>query len=168
MKNLLSLYILALLALTSCNKASKPTTIKGQVRTFGTEEAIRRGPVRVQIVERQATGCFGCGTRYHVVAQVWSDDNGNFRLSHNLYEDLEYYLTLNDDDVFNDPVYITPSSGNIERSDRRIRQVGGTVKMNYYLTAYGWLRFTAQRVVIWVFFIQEKWTMLVCGQKFYL
>ncbi|TNE31841.1 MAG: hypothetical protein EP346_00015 [Bacteroidetes bacterium] len=142
MKNLLSLYILALLALTSCNKASKPTTIKGQVRTFGTEEAVRRGPVRVQIVERQATGCFGCGTRYHVVAQVWSDNNGNFRLSHNLYEDLEYYLAVNDEELLNDKKYIAPSYSSIERSERRIRQVGGTVNMNYYLTAYGWVRFT--------------------------
>ncbi|GGH68087.1 hypothetical protein [Phaeocystidibacter marisrubri] len=48
---------------------------------------------------------------------------------------------MNDEELLNDKKYIAPSHSSIERSERRIRQIGGTVKMNYYLTAYGWVKF---------------------------
>ncbi|KAB2807672.1 hypothetical protein [Phaeocystidibacter luteus] len=130
------------LSLAACNKAAEPTTIVGQVRTYGTEEGIQRAPVRVRIVEEKSNSCFGCGTSYPVKSEVWTDQDGYFSISADLYEDLTYYLAVNDDELLNDRKYIAPTHGSIDHPSRRINSVGGTIHKNYYLTAYGWVRFT--------------------------
>ncbi len=122
-------------------KKAKGTTIHGQVRTYGTEDAIiQKPPVRVMITERFfPSRALGSGYSYRTLASAWTDSNGNFTLYHKLYEDNDYFLAIDGETIRSR--YITPSYSSFDREDRRITQVGGTFTQNYYLTAYGWVRF---------------------------
>ncbi|GAB5558339.1 MAG: hypothetical protein SchgKO_25520 [Schleiferiaceae bacterium] len=122
-------------------RKAKGTTIHGQVRTYGTEDAIiQKPPVRVMITERFfPSRALGSGYSYKTLASTWTDSNGNFTLYHKLYEDNDYFLAVDGETIRSR--YITPSYSSFDREDRRITQVGGTYTQNYYLTAYGWVRF---------------------------
>lgn len=139
---LLTLLILGLI-LIGCEKweKAKPTTVTGQVRTYGTEEAIRHTPVKVQIVEERYSTAWGAQDSYRVLAETWTDEGGRFSLSEPLYSNVEYYLAVDESTVKESQGYIPPTYSSITYPERKIYQRGGTVNMNYYLGAYGWVRF---------------------------
>ena len=137
------LSILSILLLTSCEfpdpfRKAKGTTLYGQVRTFGTQDAIiQKAPVKVMIVERTYSGIWGGGDNFTPLTSTWTDSSGNFTLSHKLYKGNDYFLAVDHETVYSR--YFWPTIQ--DREDRRITQVGGTHNMHYYLTAYGWVRF---------------------------
>jgi len=142
MKHTLFTLITATLLLTCCGKSAKETTITGQVRTFGTQEAIRHDPVKVQILQKNvATGGMGGGVSFVAIAEIQSDPNGNFSLTATLHPDIQYYLAVDPETVKRAQGYYKPTFGNIDRPERLITKVGGTHNMNYYLTALGWVKF---------------------------
>ncbi len=119
-------------------RKAKGTTIYGQVRTYGTQDAIiQKAPVRVMIVEKTYSGVWGGGYTYTPLASTWTDSSGNFTLYHKLYEGNDYFLAVDQETVGNK--YVWPT--NVDGESRRITQVGGTHNKHYYLTAYGWVRF---------------------------
>ena len=134
---------ISILLLTSCEfpnpfRKAKGTTIYGQVRTYGTQDAIiQKAPVKVMIVERTYSGIWGGGYTYTPLTSTLTDSSGNFTLSHKLYKGNDYFLAVDHETVYSR--YFWPTIQ--DREDRRISQVGGTHNMHYYLTAYGWMRF---------------------------
>jgi len=134
--------ITAILLLASCGKNYKETTITGQVRTFGTQEAIRHDPVYVRILEEvRIDGPFG-NWGYQEVSGAWADQNNNFSVTAKLRNDgTKYCLAVDPETVKRAQGYIEPEFGNIDRPERLITKVGGTHNMNYYLTALGWVKF---------------------------
>jgi len=143
---LVILSVLSILILTGCDWLPTPfrkamgTTIYGQVRTYGTQDAIiQKAPVKVMIVERTYSGIWGGGDNFTPLTSTWTDSSGNFTLYHKLYEGNDYYLASDPKTVHSK--YIDPSYSSMDAESRRITQVGGTHNKNYYLTAYGWVRF---------------------------
>jgi hypothetical protein len=130
-----------LIVATSCKKEAKQTTINGQVRTYGTEHAITHSPVRVQIVEQVYSGDFMSGFYYPVVTEAYCSREGNFSLTCDLFEDRDYYITVDHNTVERQQGYIKPSHSYINKPERRITNVGGTINQNYYLSAIGWVKF---------------------------
>jgi hypothetical protein len=135
------LVFLLLFVASSCKKEAKLTTINGQVRTFGTEHAVTHSPVRVQIVEQRPPASFMSGYSYPVVTEAYCSREGNYSLTCELYEDREYYIAVDHETVKSDQGYVKPAFGNINRPERRINRVGGTINQNYYLMAIGWMKF---------------------------
>jgi|GEM_PF-5096761 len=87
------LSVLSILMLTGCDwlpapfRKAKGTTLCGQVRTYGTQDAIiQKATVKVMIVEKTYSGTWGGGYTYTPFASTWTDSSGNFTLSHKLYE----------------------------------------------------------------------------------
>jgi len=142
MKHTIFTLFSAALLLTSCGKSAKETTITGQVRTFGTQEAIRHDPVYVRILEEvRIDGPFG-NFGYQEVSGVWADQNNNFSVTAKLRNDgTKYCLAVDPETVKRAQGYYKPTFGNIDRPERLITKVGGTHNMNYYLTALGWVKF---------------------------
>jgi len=142
MKHTIFTLITAILLLASCGKNYKETTITGQVRTFGTQEAIRHDPVYVRILEEvRIDGPFG-NWGYQEVSGAWADQNNNFSVTAKLRNDgTKYCLAVDPETVKRAQGYYKPTFGNIDRPERLITKVGGTHNMNYYLTALGWVRF---------------------------
>ena len=139
MKTIFLIFI-GLTLLTACNDGkAKLTTINGQVRTFGTEQVIKHPPVKVQILEKYVSSTWGAGTSYNPIAEVWTDENLNFSISHKLYSSEEYYLGVDGATVKEKYFYASPE--NFDQSWNLITQIGGTQSKNYYLSAYGWVNF---------------------------
>lgn len=136
------LLLFAGLILWGCEK-SKPqhTTVQGQVRTYGTEEAIRHPPVKVQIVERLPVTTWGSGPTYEPKTEVWSDENARFSLSYELDPEKEYFIAVDESTVRRGRHYLAPTYSSIARDSRKIKSVGGSLNLNYYLSAYGWVEF---------------------------
>jgi hypothetical protein len=141
MKTSFSTLIAALLMLVACSKKEKDTTITGQVRTFGTEEAIKHPPVEVVIYERQVSGTFMGGPSYKVVASTTTDQNANYSLTAKLHTDKEYYLGVEANTVNESYHYYQPIFSSKDLPERKINTIGGNYTKNYYLTARGWVRF---------------------------
>jgi hypothetical protein len=136
------IYLIVLpFVLVACNKA-KQTTLNGQVRTFGTEEAIQHPPVKVQILHSEfgSTGLGGSNT-YTPVGETWTDQDGYFTVSAELYKNDEYFLGVDPETVKEKFHYPAPSYGMIDFPDHLITQRGGTFTKNHDLVAYGWVRF---------------------------
>ncbi len=136
--------IAALLMLAACSKKEKDTTITGQVRTFGTEEAIKHPPVEVVIYEEvQYEGgfsFFGVSTGYITVASSVTDKDGNFVLAAKLNTTKTYYLGVVPETVIG-YYYYRPDFSDVDNPIAKINTIGGTFNKNYYLTAQGWIRF---------------------------
>ena len=135
------------MALASCNKNKKAqdTTINGQVRTYGTEEAMRHPPVLVQIVKKELSSTWGSGPAYPVQAETWTDSSGNFSLSASLYPQEDYFLTVEQSTVKDRYHYIAPTYSGYDMDERKIKSIGGHIQMNYYLRAIGWVRFQFEK-----------------------
>lgn len=142
MKTALYLPLALLLALPACQKNKpQPTTITGQVRTYGTQEAIKHPPVKVQIVERYYPTTWGSGPTYEPVTETWSQEDATFSLSHPLDPEKEYFLAVDQATVKEKFHYLAPTYSSMGRNSRKINSVGGTLNLNYYLSAYGWVEF---------------------------
>ena len=129
--------------IVSCNKNKKAqdTTINGQVRTYGTEEAMKHPPVLVQIVKKELSSTWGSGPAYPVQAETWTDSSGNFSLSASLYPLEDYFLAVEQSTVKDRYHYIAPTYSGYDMDERKIKSIGGHIQMNYYLRAIGWVRF---------------------------
>jgi hypothetical protein len=140
LKNYIAIFVLSIV-FVSCNK-SKQTTINGQVRTYGPEEAIQHPPVKVQILhsEFSSTGLGGSNV-YAPVAEPWTDQDGYFTVSANLYKNEDYYLGVDESTVKISQHYFPPGYSSLNRPSRLITDRGGTFTKNYYLSAYGWVNF---------------------------
>jgi hypothetical protein len=136
------LFILFLSA-SACSKSStQDTHIYGQVRTYGTEEVMDHPPVKVQLLHRRFYGyfmCWFCGHYYHVQDEVWTDSLGRYELQSLLYEDEDYFLAVDESTVHRAYRYYKP--GQVDTESNRIVRFEGSYEKNYYLTAYGWVRF---------------------------
>ena len=141
MRKLLSILLLLFL-ITSCTDKARHTTLNGQVRTYGTEDAIQHPPVKVQILHAEfaATG-LGGSNNYTPIGETWTDQDGNFTVEANLYENEDYYLGVDPESVKEKYHYSSPGYGAIDFPDRLITDRGGTFTKNYYLSAYGWVNF---------------------------
>ena len=141
MRKLLSILLLLFL-ITSCTDKARHTTLNGQVRTYGTEDAIQHPPVKVQILHAEfaATG-LGGSNNYTPIGETWTDQDGNFTVEANLYENEDYYLGVDPESVKEKYHYSSPGYGAIDFPDRLITDRGGTFNKNYYLSAYGWVNF---------------------------
>jgi hypothetical protein len=139
MKTSFSTLIAALLMLAACSKKEKDTTITGQVRTFGTEEAIKHPPVEVVIYERKVSGTFMGGASYTIIASTTTDQNANYSLTAKLHTDKEYYLGVEPKTVNEGYHYIKPEFKDL--AERKINTIGSSFTKNYFLRAIGWVRF---------------------------
>ncbi len=150
MKNRLFLSLSVFAFLSACNPFyhAKSTTINGQVRTYGTEEVIKHPPVKVQLIEESSGGVLvGGAPTYKLLEETWTEEeNGYFSLSHDLYEDVNYFLAVNSETVKSGFNYYKPD----EYADKalpynKLNNVGGTVTKNCYLKARGWVKFEIER-----------------------
>ncbi len=131
--------LLLSLSLLSCSKFGKDTTIVGKVLTYGTEEIIDHPPVKVQLYREDRTSCWGCGTNYTVIDEMWTDSTMKFILQAKLYSDETYFLGVDDYTVRESTGYIPPEFKDLEQYQIRFR--GGINYMNYHIVALGWVRF---------------------------
>ena len=138
-----SLTGLLIFTFLACSKSStQDTHIYGQVRTYGTEEVMDHPPVKVQLLHRRFYGyylCWFCGYSYHVQDEVWTDSLGRYELQSLLYEDEDYFLAVDESTVHRAYRYYKP--GQVDTESNRIVRFEGSYEKNYYLTAYGWVRF---------------------------
>ena len=140
MKKLILIFT-ALLLFTACNKA-KYTVLNGQVRTFGSQEAIQHPPVKVQILHQEfASVGIGGSYTYTPVAETWTDQDGYFTIDADLRKNDSYFLGVDPETVKESYHYASPSYGMIDFSDHLITERGGTFTKNHSLVGYGWVRF---------------------------
>ena len=140
-KYLLLLVFGILITLPACSKLTKETTIVGKVLTYGTEEIIDHPPVKVQLYRKDVTSCWGCGTNYTVVDEMWTDSNMSFILNAKLHTDETYFIGVDGETVRRSLHYIPPGYGHKELEAYRVKSKGGIQYMNYQITAFGWVRF---------------------------
>ena len=129
------------LSLTACLKSTKETTIVGKVLTYGTEEIIDHPPVKVQLYREDPTSCWGCGTNYTVIDEMWTDSSMSFTLNAKLHTDETYFIGVDGETVRRSLHYIPPGYGHKELEAYRVKSKGGIQYMNYQITAFGWVRF---------------------------
>jgi hypothetical protein len=131
--------LLTCLVIQSCKREAKETTINGQVRTFGTTEAIRHTPVKIQLLAYKSSKSINSGSTHTLVDEMITDENGNFTLSGNLHSEDDNFLYVVPTTVSPRQGYIPPSL--IPNDRGRISSVGGTITQNFYIYATGWVRF---------------------------
>ena len=71
--------------------------------------------------------------------EVWTDSLGRYELQSLLYEDEDYFLAVDESTVHRAYRYYKP--GQVDTESNRIVRFEGFYEKNYYLTAYGWVRF---------------------------
>ena len=127
------------MSLSACLKSAKETTIVGKVLTYGTEEIMDHPPVKVQLYREDVTSCWGCGTNYTVIDEMWTDSSMSFTLNAKLHTDETYFLGVDDYTVRESTGYIPPEFKDLD--DYEIRFRGGTHHMDYHVVGLGWVRF---------------------------
>ena len=140
MKTRILFIISSLLLLSACNKNPEPTTITGQVRTFGTETAINHPPVVVEIVERRASGTWGAGDIYTVITSTVTDAQGRYTLNGDLYKNHQYILNVSKESI-QGYHYVKADYRLRDLERNRITHRGGTHTQNFYMWAFGWVEF---------------------------
>jgi hypothetical protein len=141
-----TLFALLLLMFTlSCSKRERilPTTVKGQVRTVGTEDPIVHPPVRVQLLERISTAVWNSADYYEVIDETMTDENQNFVLTADLDESKRYYLGIDRNTISESHHYLPLAyrSYTHNRPEWKLQSIGGTVHQNFYMLARGWVNF---------------------------
>ena len=129
------------LSLSACLKSTKETTIVGKVLTYGTEEIMDHPPVIVQLYREDPTSCWGCGTNYTVVDEMWTDSSMSFILNAKLHTDETYFIGVDGETVRSSLHYLPPHYGHKGLEAYRVKSKGGIQFMNYQITALGWVRF---------------------------
>jgi hypothetical protein len=136
----------ALLMFTlSCSKRERilPTTVKGQVRTVGTEDPIVHPPVRVRLYLQVPQSGWNTGVGYVVVDETMTDENQNFVLNGNLDDSKIYYLGVAVESISEAHHYLPVMYLDFtrRRPDWQLQSIGGTVHQNFYMLAKGWVNF---------------------------
>ena len=129
------------LSLSACLKSAKETTIVGKVLTYGTEEIMDHPPVKVQLYRQDHAGCWGCGTNYTVIDEMWTDSSMSFILNAKLHTDETYFIGVDGETVRSSLHYLPPHYGHKGLEAYRVKSKGGIQYMNYQITALGWVRF---------------------------
>jgi hypothetical protein len=136
----------ALLMFTlSCSKRERilPTTVKGQVRTVGTEDPIVHPPVRVRLYEQVTQPVWNSSIGYIVITEAMTDENQNFVLEADLDDSKKYYLGIDQHTISISHHYfpLTYRDYTNRRPDWQLQSIGGTVHQNFYMLARGWVNF---------------------------
>lgn len=136
-------FVLPFFSLISCeDNSAKETTIRGQVQTYGTDDKIDHPSVLMQLVKKDRAGCFGCGSYFVIKDSDWTDENGEFRLTHKLYDSEDYYIKVKESTVKESWGYLVPTHSSIDSPEHRVNQRGGILQKNFNLFARGWVRFS--------------------------
>jgi hypothetical protein len=141
-----TLFALLLLMFTlSCSKRERilPTTVKGQVRTVGTEDPIVHPPVRVRLYLQVPQSGWNTGVGYVVVDETMTDENQNFVLNGDLDDSKIYYLGVAVESISEAHHYLPVMYLDFtrRRPDWQLQSIGGTVHQNFYMLAKGWVNF---------------------------
>jgi hypothetical protein len=120
-----------------------PTTVMGQVRTYGTEDPIVHPPVRVRLYEQVSLPIMGSSTAYQVITETMTDENQNFVLTADLNKRKKYYLGIDKNTISISHHYLplTYRDYTNSRPEWQLQSIGGTVHQNFYMLARGWVNF---------------------------
>jgi hypothetical protein len=120
-----------------------PTTVMGQVRTYGTEDPIVHPPVRVQLLERISSNVWNSADYYEVIDETMTDENQNFVLTADLNNSKRYYLGIDRNTISESHHYLPLAyrSYTHNRQEWKLQNIGGTVHQNFYMLAKGWVNF---------------------------
>jgi hypothetical protein len=123
-----------------------PTTVMGQVRTYGTEDPIVHPPVRVQLLERISSNVWNSADYYEVIDETMTDENQNFVLTADLNNSKRYYLGIDRNTISESHHYLPLAyrSYTHNRQEWKLQNIGGTVRQNFYMLAKGWVNFHFQ------------------------
>ncbi|WP_417589364.1 hypothetical protein [Owenweeksia hongkongensis] len=125
-------------ALFSCEKLEerkvKSTIIKGQVQTYGTNEAVKGAPVTVILWKEFDKLNEG----FEEIEAVQTDPEGYYTIQQDLRTDERYYLSVDD---YSYKLYIQSSWLSPTYSRRAQVPVGGVQTINLKPVAYGYVNF---------------------------